>query len=174
MKIALVTLADDYYLKLTSAMITSFLQNNTWYNSDIIILDIGLSKKSKNVLHKIYKNIKYKTINKQEFNGLNGKISFEQVCKFKNYLEPKLYNRTYKLEVFNIKGYDSLLFIDSDCIILQNINELFDTENNLAHFADYSSDGFILNSGVMNITKNFIEDNVYNKLLFKLLDLSAR
>lgn len=158
MKIALVTLLNELFVKGFKAMLDSLLKSNEWFNLPIIILDENLRKETKEDLTKRYPNIIFEDVKKDEYNQVN----FNATSK-------RLRDTYYKLDIFNIKGFDRLVFIDSDVIILRNIRKLFDCNAPFAAVKGYDSVRDILrrdiNSGVFVVNKQYLNEETYKDLL---------
>jgi lipopolysaccharide biosynthesis glycosyltransferase len=82
----------------------------------------------------------------------------------------------YKLSIFNIYGYDRVVFIDSDMLVIRDISELWDLDkyNKFDFYATYSAAQFVgtdkhhkdnLCSAIMVINKNLLNVQVYKKLI---------
>lgn len=158
MKIALVTLLNELFVIGFKAMLESLLKNNPWFNLPIVILDEDLKKETKLELIKRYKKIKFISVRKQSYNEVN----FNATAK-------RLRDTYYKLDTFNIRGYDRLVFIDSDVVILRDIKKLFDCNAPIAAVKGYDFNRDILrrdiNSGVFVVNKMYLNAETYTNLL---------
>jgi lipopolysaccharide biosynthesis glycosyltransferase len=158
MKIALVTMLNEPFIKGFKAMINSLIRFNPWFNFPILILDCGLTEKSKEELSKKYSSIEFYAIEKKNYE----KVKFE--CTL-----PKLRDTYYKLEIFSFYDWDRLVFIDSDVIILGDIKVLFECNEPFSAVKGYDSNNDIMrrefNSGVFTINKSVINEVVYKQLI---------
>ncbi len=168
MKNALCVMSDATYAKISVVMLKSFVVNNPTFNGDIVILDIGLTEDTR-LLFKDFRNIKFHIVDKNNFKALGGILSYEKICQMKHYTAPGNL-RTFKLEVFKL-NYDTVLFLDSDMIIDNCIMELFDLNKSASVFVDYTDNKDMLNSGMMLLKKELLTIEVFDKLIFKLLDI---
>lgn len=82
----------------------------------------------------------------------------------------------YKLSVFNIYGYDRIVFIDSDMLVVSDISDLWNLEkyNELDFYATCSTPQFVdrekdskkhYSSALMVINKNLLNTDVYKEML---------
>lgn len=134
-KYALFTVVNDDYVPGVIAMLSSFLDNNSWYKGDILVGHTNkrctLSAKNQKILATKFKNIKFHTISEQSYTQIINK-------KFDSYNQ-RLIPALFKLEAFEIKGYDRIVFIDSDILILKNLKFLFDTKQDFVAYKDQPS-----------------------------------
>lgn len=70
-----------------------------------------------------------------------------------------------KYEIFSIEeeGIDKIIFLDSDTLILGNIDELIDQKSDISAVRDLYIDQF--NTGVMVIGKKYLNKNITNDLI---------
>ena len=120
-KYAIVTICNDSYIDYCSTMIYSFIKNNDWFTGDIIICCdpefVILSEENRNKLKSLYGNIIMREVNKSDYDSLFN--------NFKN-KDKKFFPSAYTYEVFEIEGYDSILYLDADMLIIDDIKELFE------------------------------------------------
>ncbi len=176
MKKALCTLTDTNYFKLSVVMLKSFCINNPEFDGDIIILDIGLSQTNLNDLKQFEIdfdcNIIVKSVNTTDYCALGNIISYDKICMLVGYEKETLKNRTYKFDVFKLTEYDKVLFLDSDILVTKNILELFELSKSAAVRMLYDENrARTINSGVMLLTSNMLNLDVYNNLVFHLMDI---
>jgi lipopolysaccharide biosynthesis glycosyltransferase len=157
-RVALVTQLNDDFIIGFKVMVNSLLKNNPWFDLPIIILDDGLTDQGKEVIKSRYKNIIFQPIDKARYEGTNFSIT-----------APKLRCTYYKLDIFNIKDYDRLVFIDSDVVILRDIKELFSCVASFAAVKGYDAIHDIMrrdiNSGVFVFNKESIDKQAYVEML---------
>jgi lipopolysaccharide biosynthesis glycosyltransferase len=115
-------------------------------------------------------------------NGVNRLIKID--IEDYRYLEmfPDLPNNTwpksifYKLSIFNIYGYDRIIFVDSDMLVIRDISDLWDLDkyNEFDFYATYTAPQQVgtgenhkdnLCSALMVINKNLLNVQVYKKLI---------
>lgn len=158
MKIALVTLLNELFVIGFKAMLESLLKNNPWFDLPIVILDENLKKETKLELIKRYKKIKFISVRKESYQGFN----FNATAK-------RLRDTYYKLDLFNIRGYHRLVFIDSDVVILRDIKKLFECTAPISAVKGYDCNRDILrrdiNSGVLVVNKQYLNAKTYTDLL---------
>jgi lipopolysaccharide biosynthesis glycosyltransferase len=92
----------------------------------------------------------------------------------KMYLWPK--SIFYKLSIFNVRGYDRIIFIDADMLVIRDISDLWDLDkyNEFDFYATYTAPQYVgtdkehkdnLCSAIMVINKNLLNVKVYKKLI---------
>ena len=155
---ALVTMVNEDFVCGFKAMLCSLLEHNTWFDLPIVVLDDGLTNKTKRELLERYGQILFKPINRKKYEGTNFEIT-----------APKLRSTYYKLDVFNMTDFKRLVFIDSDVVILRSIENLFKCTANFAAVKAYDAGRDLMrrdiNSGVFVVNDVNINKEVYNDLL---------
>jgi lipopolysaccharide biosynthesis glycosyltransferase len=179
-KFALATVTTENYVQWSMVMIHSFLKSNPWFRGDIIVFYNDLTDESISRLN-TFKQIRLivpSEILLQKLETLK-----EKVHQFKNII-----SQFYSLETFNLSGYQKVLFLDSDVIVVKSLQELFNTETLLAACPescwysgkgrntinyeavafDEASDDFIetpVNSGFLFINEAMINSTNFNGLI---------
>ena len=140
------------------AFIKSFLYFNPWFEDDIIILDMGLSDRTKASIKAYYSKIIFMQAKANNYKAIDMRITPD--CLKKTY---------YKLEVFGITGYDRIVALDMDMIVLGDLSELFNCEKPFAavlgynaHYDDLRTD---INSGVFVVNKEYLTEEHYRNIL---------
>jgi len=87
---------------------------------------------------------------------------YVDVAKYEK--QNKLWGHYWSHEVFNIKGYDKILFIDSDVLIMQKIKDIFDIDCNIAMAKEIKRTCY--NAGVILISKKYLNENSYNEIFY--------
>jgi lipopolysaccharide biosynthesis glycosyltransferase len=177
-KYAVTTILNDSFAEYFYVFVTSFLEHNKWFNGDIIIMhndDFSfLSNHNINKISKLYSNIVFRKIE-------TTKDYLYIINEFKNRVNPAFHRFTASIltiETFNIFGYDKILYLDADTLVVNNIKELFlaksdivvtnDTSDyiitNQIKLANDPNTNLKLNGGFLLVDKNFIEksDHVMN------------
>ncbi len=115
-KYCLVTATTENYIQWTMTMIFSFLKTNSWFKGDVIVVGQELSEITVSRLA-IFPNI----IIEAPSALLQGKLK---------QLAADIPSRSqaesvfYSLEIFRFSRYDKILFLDSDVIVMKNLEEL--------------------------------------------------
>ncbi len=179
-KSALATVTTENYVQWTMVMIHSFLQSNPWFRDEILVFCRDLSPKSiaRFSTFKQVRLVQPSDLLLQRLDTLK-----VQVPQFENII-----SQFYSLEVFNLKGYKKVLFLDSDVIVVKSLHELFTFDVPLAacpescwyygngrNAADYeavpldtASGDFIetpVNSGFLLIDETMMNNENYHGLL---------
>ena len=149
---------DDNFVIGYEAFIKSFLHNNSWFDYDFVILDVGLSDNSRDVICSYYDKIKFIKPNKGNYRDVNFNKTHE-----------KLRNTYYTLDVFNQTDYDRIVFIDMDTVVLDDISELFQFEGGFGAVKSYNAKfdelNDSINSGVFVVNKQYINERTYYDLI---------
>jgi lipopolysaccharide biosynthesis glycosyltransferase len=155
---ALVTMLNDDFVIGFKAMLASLLEHNTWFDLPIVILDDGVSDAEKIKLLDRYDNIIFQPINREKYKDFNMRVTAQ-----------RLRSTYYKLDVFAIKDFSRIVFIDSDTLILANIKPLFDCNETFAAVKGYDCINDMMrrdiNSGVFVVNQIHLTEQVYEELL---------
>lgn len=167
-KYAYVTLlGSDNYLKGTLALYNSLKLNKCKYPLTVLITS-GVSNKIKEIL--ISKNINILLIDN---------VTISKKIKLKNsQMGYANWSKTFdKLRVFGLIQFDKIVFLDSDMMVMGNLDHLFSKDSLSATIAGKSYPGnkewSTLNSGLMVITPTINEDKRLIKYINDIADLSA-
>ena len=170
MNVALVTMLDDAFYPGFQAFITSLLKSNPEYDitHDLIVLDCGLSRDTIEKISILYPRVIIRNIKKDLYTN----VSFDRI-------PDRVKATVYKLEFFNIEGYDRLIFIDSDCLVLDSLEELEKIELTLekplaavpAYNAHSNQTVNSINSGVLVYNRK--DTSVYNQLVKAMNETST-
>jgi UDP-glucose:(glucosyl)LPS alpha-1,3-glucosyltransferase len=185
---ALVTVSSDEFIEGTVVLFHSFIENNKWFKGDFIVINGGLSDVN---IHELKNEFKCYIVNPSVY--LSEKIEQLIECIPAYFRTQK---RFYSLEVFNIRGYDKLLFLDSDIVCLRNVETLFKLSDALLacpdqrFFQNFVRDRTTLlpiprsaiksfenkkyiekffNTGMFFINKSIMEDDFFNRLISALI-----
>jgi lipopolysaccharide biosynthesis glycosyltransferase len=176
-KYALTTILNNSFSKYFYVFLNSFLENNTWFFGDVIVLyDDILSPLSEENISKIkllYKNIIFKKIESDKYINVINLFKSKVDKSFHRFI-PSIFT----IEIFNLVEYEKVLYLDSDMLIINNIEELFLLKNNVVVTRDTSiynrdnkikpigCDKLILNGGFVLLDGDFIksENHVENML----------
>lgn len=152
-------LGSDNYLKGTLGLICSLKKQKPKYPI-IVLVTNKISNGVLDILKKL--NIKYKLISEIEapqdikLNNENGSY-------------PNWTNTFSKLMIFGMIEFDKIVFLDSDMMVLKNIDELFEKDNLSATIAGKSYPGNEtwkdLNSGIMVVEPKKNEEKRLLKIL---------
>ena len=177
-KFALATVTSENYVQWSMVMIYSFLKSNPWFKGDIVVISNDLSEKSLSVLS-IFPSI----IIEKPSEMLNQKLG--QLCaELPGFC--RLINNFLSVEVFRLNQYDKVLFLDSDMVVIKNVQELFHLPGNLyaslewfsgkgRRLSDFkisqqtgSGDNFIekpVNTGMMVISGGLLQHHLYQRII---------
>lgn len=155
----IVVIATENYLEelvITVFNVCKYLPDNIDF---IILLDFDNSVLNK--LSKLHKNIKFKKINKERYLHLS----------FENPWRKWKYNCGYRFEIFDLKEYDKICYIDLDIIIRKNFIDIFEyvddigfCMNRVGSIPEFKKvQGF--NAGICVVGKKYLDINTVNRLI---------
>jgi len=172
-KYCLCTILNDNFVIGFETMLYSFYRNNNWFNGDILVIHDDnysvLSNESKKGILSKFPNIKFLKIDTLKYSKVN-----------MDFIPKKFIPALIKFEIFGLTDYDKVFYIDSDTLVLSNINELFNNNDDLICFTheryivenkeiwNNIYDGTIntnLNNGVILINKNMLDKAHINGML---------
>ena len=177
----LATVTTESYFQWTMTMLHSFISSNPWFTGDIVVICNNLPKEKADGL-KMFGNVKLI----EPSSGLREKlVNFVKAMPaFANKIA-----RFYSLEIFRFSGYEKVLFLDSDMIVVKSVEELFvlpdlfyataelcwykskgrNASNFLSEFqTPENSDGFLsqpVNTGFMLLDGKMSDNNHFQGLL---------
>lgn len=160
MKIAAFTILDDKFVMGWKVFMKSFLHYNPWFKLDFIVLDLGLSPKSKKEMEQFYPNIIYR---KPQY-GLYRQVNFRKT-------HDKLKATYYFLDAFCQYDYDKIVSFDTgDMVVLDSVADVFyKTSNGISACKAYNvrKDNLVndTNAGLFVVGKKYLNKRTYNDLL---------
>ena len=150
-----VTVCNKNYLIGFEVMLKSLVENTpriisenipfTIISNDLNIEDLIVSKK-------IYQNISIKRYDESKYTQIE-ELKKKQMA-FGDYT---------KYEVFSSSGYDKVIFLDSDILVLGNIDYLIDFKEDFGAIRELYIDQF--NTGVMVISKKYLTEKITQDLI---------
>jgi lipopolysaccharide biosynthesis glycosyltransferase len=177
-KLCLATVSNKEYWPGTCVMIKSFLKHNRWFNGDIIIITCD-KEFFKRKIDKA--KIKARLIAPSE-------RLLNQIKKTRSEIHELKIDELFKIELFGLTGYDTIIYYDSDILHISEIDTEATLNKDLLatldpwHFRGFKRDKDTLtkikssgvfkntynnyvNSGFLLIGKKFINIEVYSKLI---------
>jgi lipopolysaccharide biosynthesis glycosyltransferase len=178
-KYAITTILDETFSDYFYVFLNSFLENNTWFSGDIVILynyDLSfLSNQKINQIKLLYKNIVFKKIETERYEDTINLFKSRVNSSFHRFI-PSIFT----IEAFNLIEYDKVLYLDSDMLVVNNIIELFKMKGNIIATRDTSKYireneikpindiNLVLNGGFLLLDGDFIRSD---KHVQNMLDL---
>ncbi len=154
MKIAVSTTCSDGYVIFLEHFIKSILKNNSKFEYDFVIFcDQRLSEQNRNLLLSIYKGFKFHHASYTLYQD-----------------KQKAHMKYFSIEMFNLPGYDRVIYWGSDMLCNGSLHELFQVAKDIGGVAmprekrRYSSP-CPFNNGSMIIGNKYIANDTYEKLL---------
>jgi len=160
LKTALITLIDDNFLIGYEVFYKSLHKHNPDLKIPFIVLDAGLSSKSKAVIKKNGGDVR--PIETSAYDDIPMGLTHQRLKK-----------TYYTLDVFKQNDFDRLLFFDMDIVIMDNISELIDWEMSegchIAACRAYNANRDALdpriNSGVWIADKQILTEKTFTRLM---------
>lgn len=167
--------ADHFYV-----FINSFLENNPWFNGDLIIMYSDelspLSDEKIDELKLFYRKTIFKKIDTT--GHYNDVITLFKSKISKNF--HRFVPSVLTIETFNFTDYDKVLYLDSDMLVVNSLRELYLIDHDIAATRDTSeyirkpiikkagSDDVSLNGGFLLLSGSFMRSDEHVK---NMLDL---
>jgi alpha-N-acetylglucosamine transferase len=126
-KTALCTVSSAGFIPGTNVLFHSFQKYNPWFKGDFIVIT-----DDQDILFPITKDFRNVIIRKPA-EALLARI--ESLCHEIPALTPRK-NRFFSLEAFNLSGYDRVIFMDSDIVVVGDFSEALNGHGPLAACSD--------------------------------------
>lgn len=175
---AIATVTSNDFLHGTVIALHSFLRVNSWFDGEIAVIHERLSADGQRLLKSNFPAVVLRPASA----SLSGALDILMDA------EPSLTNRRDRflsLDAFAIKGFDKILFFDSDTLFLDDVRDLFDRAEPLLVCPDSSTllslyrdrDSFLVNetpqgafphtfnAGMMRIGASCLEADVHQALI---------
>lgn len=122
MKTLLVTIANNPFLPAAQVMIKSFLIHNSWFDGSIRILHSNklspLSEDSMKKISEVDSRIEFFPVNENRYSSID----------MSSALNERFRVSYFTLEAFKFSGYDRVLFIDADILVLGDLKSLVERD----------------------------------------------
>lgn len=149
---------DDFFFPGFIAFIKSFKIYNPWFNLPIVFIDVGLSEDNKKECRNYYDKIEFVEPKKKNYVNVNMDITSKI-----------LWNTYYKLDIFSMKEWDRIIFLDMDMLVLDNIKKVFECKQKIAGCLGYNLSNDKLrndiNTGLIVLNKPYIDDKIYKDII---------
>lgn len=166
MSAAILIALNDSFVPSMKVFLHSLVKSNPYFGEDILILeDDNLSNKNLDLLKRIYSNLRTIKVKKEDYVN----------CKACS--RPWGFNLYYRFDVFDLVhlNYDKIIMLDSDMLIMGNIDELIACEDDFAACRKYLSDNEIekddtkirFNCGLMVLSRKILNPR-YKKEMINL------
>lgn len=155
-----VSVCNKSYLIGFEVMLKSLIENNPRVEKEQIpffVISNDLTDDDLLTSRKIYNNIHVKRYDESKYEKIN---SMKQ--------EKMVFGDYSKYELFSLTELDKIIFLDSDVVVLGNIDYLIDFKGDFGAVRDLYIDQY--NTGVLVVGKKYIKEQV-TKDLIKLTEL---
>lgn len=140
-KYCLATVTSEEFVPGTIVMLASFLDNNPWFDGDIVIIHHSLPAAHRR-LFECFEHVTFRPVSQRLDHTLR---DLAQALPGLG-LEQKM-PRFYSLEAFLIPDYERVFYFDSDILFISNVSALCETERgrlmccgDSCHYRDLSRD----------------------------------
>jgi lipopolysaccharide biosynthesis glycosyltransferase len=150
-----VSVCNKDYLIGFEVMLKSLIDNNPRVvREDIpfLIISNDLTSEDLIVSRKIHNNISLKRYDTSKY------VEIEEMKK-----KQMAFGDYTKYEIFSVEGVDKIIFLDSDIVILGNIDKLIDSEYEFGAVRELYIDQY--NTGVMVISKKYLNQKTTENLI---------
>ena len=161
--IALATVTSESFVPGTLVLLRSFLTHNPWFRGEIVVIADDLSEASQRSLEVAAERVRFLGVSKD----LTSRIA-AVVAAYPS-LAP-LQARFHALETFRLRGYDRVLFCDSDLLFRASVEDLLQLPEAFIAAGDigyYAGRGNTFNSGFMLIDRVHLTEDCWRGLLDK-------
>jgi len=150
-----VSVCNKDYLIGFEVMLKSLIDNNPRVVKDnlpFVVITNDLTQEDLVTSRKIYNNIDIKKFDSKKYSEIE-KLK-EQQMSFGDYT---------KYEIFSLTEFEKIIFLDSDVVVLGNIDYLIDFDGDIGGVRDLYIDQY--NTGVLVISKKYLSEKITNDLI---------
>lgn len=133
----------------------SFIGHNPWFEMDFVILDLGCSLDTRRYVENLCRFVKWIKPKTENYKKVNMSVT-----------APRLRSTYYKLDAFSLFEYDTVVSIDLDMIVLQDIREVFTQIEEFSACASFREPDRIdrtINSGLFVVNNH--REEMYRRLI---------
>ena len=175
-KYAVCSVVNKKYIDYLKVFAFSLIKHNPGFDRDYIVFfkkgDLGEEEFAE--LKKIYDGFVFHEVVTENYSHINPGNKLDTESKHCRELFEWTY---YRLEMFNLRGYEQVIWFDIDMLVMGNLNELFDVRfddgilacedllaKSIKSKEEYERDHKI-QGGLIVVGKNMMNRTVYNDLL---------
>jgi glycogenin glucosyltransferase len=150
-----VTVCNKDYLIGFEVMLKSLIDNNPRIINDnlpFVIITNDLTPEDLITSRKIYNNIHIKRFDTEKYSEID-ELKKKQMA-FGDYT---------KYEIFSLTEFKKIIFLDSDIVVLGNIDYLIDFNGDIGGVRDLYIDQY--NTGVLVVSKKYLSEKITNHLI---------
>lgn len=154
--VAFASYVDRNYLPGFEVLIKSLLLTNPWIDNDYVVLFNDLELQDIQRISLLYPKFTFRRVDPAPYaDYAKGDET--------NYLVEKAY---YILDAFRLRGYDRLVTLDVDMVVLGSVRELVYTSTEFGAVPQHfdSDAGRRINSGVMTFTSRYMTDEFVERM----------
>ena len=158
---ALCTVINSETVENGLILISSFIENNSWFDDDIVLIVNGdISDEDRMRFYKVYDKILFGDNDTEHFNGI--KERFSRMYSFKD-------EELGLLHCFSFPQYQRIVYMDVKTVVTMNIDTLFLTDEDMVICQDITS---IPIDNEKMVFGGFFRSNEYCK--FNVMSISSR
>ncbi|MEM1319714.1 MAG: glycosyltransferase [Bacteroidota bacterium] len=127
-KYCVATVTTPDFVPGTLVLLHSFLQNNPWFDGDVILISQGLEQIYTRYFQ-IFPQLIYEEVDPEIVSRT------DRLCEQHEQFAQRR-AQFYSLQLLRLRGYDKLLFLDSDMVIVGDLRPVFEREEPFLACAD--------------------------------------
>lgn len=157
-RFAFISFVDEKYMRGFVVLLKSLvLSQDSLRNVDIIVLHCGLPRASMLQICTLFPRVIFHEVNRDEY----AEIIRPPVT---NHLGDEVY---FSLEAFRFSGYESLILLDCDLLILGDLTHLFGSTDKIAGVPQFyeNPEGKLLNTGVLVLGQDILSEKTWSSLV---------
>ncbi|MEV0849757.1 glycosyltransferase [Streptomyces sp. NPDC049954] len=147
-RIAFASFVDENYLPGFLALLRSLALSNPGVCEDFLVLHDGLRPESVARMRALHPRLRLRRVDAGHYDAY---VKGDQA----NYLVRKAY---FILDVFRVRDYDTVITLDTDMVVLDDLGDLLRMREGLAAVPQFYFGKYKLNSGLLVIQKEFLSD----------------
>lgn len=149
-RVAFASYVDEAYLPGFLTLLRSLALSNPALLLDYIVLYDDLGPAAISQIHRLHPAVRFRRVRPERYDEF---VKGDHT----NYLVRKAY---FSLDAFRIRDYDTVVVLDTDMVVLDDISGLIDFREGLAAVPQYyhNDDGLKLNSGLLVLNREVLND----------------
>ena len=117
-KFCLATVTTDGFVPGTLVTLHSFLRHNRWFHGDVVIIHDHLDPTYSEYFERISDRVRFLQVSPELESRVQRLVTHRPDIRAQQ-------AQFYSLETFGLRGYDKVLFCDSDLLFRRSVHELF-------------------------------------------------
>jgi hypothetical protein len=157
----LFTITTDSFIPGTLVLLRSFARHNRWFHGDVVLIADEIADESRRQIDLASDRVRVQRSGPELVAHVDRLVAaFPDAAPVRSHFS--------SLEAFTLRGYDKVIYCDSDLLFRGSIENLIRHSDALVACGDvqyYRSGGHSFNAGLMVIDKQVLTDDCYRGLL---------